>query len=459
MDQRMVHPSRCPPRTSPSRQISRPPMSEKPPCASAFRLASSRSSAPCSLAGTDVDRIAPPGPAAIRSAYGSVLDEAARAVWPAADELVAQLGRSLTGAEDELARRDFERAARQIVERVLQAITDQLPNGIDPLEVSRAVGEECARRQLGLAATCAVAQAAADQLWFQLNRAIGAGNRAASGKLALEAGRYWRCVAGHVDALRAGYRRRSSASRPPAGDATPVPDGSLRELLIETARMTTHDSSIMAVAILGRFADDEARTVEEGLRRAGLRSAWRGGGQLAYGVVVAGPAAADTVLPTLTTSCAGRVGTTPPMPFAKARDAVSIATWTARSLPAGRPGVASAEDRLAAVLIAAAPAVAPLLINRSVGALLGLPAAERRDLLRTVSAVTDADGSPSEASKQLFCHRNTVMYRLRRIRLLTGRGVDTSEDKLSWTLGLLALAIHSEAEHQPVPAVAGPLAG
>jgi DNA-binding PucR family transcriptional regulator len=50
--------------------------------------------------------------------------------------------------------------------------------------------------------------------------------------------------------------------------------------------------------------------------------------------------------------------------------------------------------------------------------------------------VLDADGSPSRAAGALYCHRNTVMYRLARLEALTGRRLSDARDRL-----LLGLAL------------------
>ena len=48
------------------------------------------------------------------------------------------------------------------------------------------------------------------------------------------------------------------------------------------------------------------------------------------------------------------------------------------------------------------------------------------------------DASPTHAAEQLFCHRNTVIYRMKQIESLTGRSLQDPRDKLLLSLGLLA---------------------
>jgi PucR-like helix-turn-helix protein/diguanylate cyclase with GGDEF domain len=57
------------------------------------------------------------------------------------------------------------------------------------------------------------------------------------------------------------------------------------------------------------------------------------------------------------------------------------------------------------------------------GALMDLPAEERTALHRTFTTWTTTRGSIPETAEALFCHPNTVRYRLQRIEHLTGRSV------------------------------------
>ena len=65
----------------------------------------------------------------------------------------------------------------------------------------------------------------------------------------------------------------------------------------------------------------------------------------------------------------------------------------------------------------AAPIASPHILGR----LLAPPEEERRSLLTTLDVWFRSGGSTSDAAAQLHYHRNTVLYRLRRIGELTGR--------------------------------------
>jgi len=70
------------------------------------------------------------------------------------------------------------------------------------------------------------------------------------------------------------------------------------------------------------------------------------------------------------------------------------------------------------------------------GGLAGVPAAERDRLVATVRRFA-VDGAVADTGASLFCHRNTVLNRLRRVAGLTGRDPTVPADA---AVLLLALA-------------------
>jgi purine catabolism regulator len=65
----------------------------------------------------------------------------------------------------------------------------------------------------------------------------------------------------------------------------------------------------------------------------------------------------------------------------------------------------------------------------------------RAELLGTLQAYFDAGNSPSETAGRLHLHRNTVLYRLRRIRELLGRDPDDPQQRLALQLALCARVV------------------
>jgi DNA-binding PucR family transcriptional regulator len=117
--------------------------------------------------------------------------------------------------------------------------------------------------------------------------------------------------------------------------------------------------------------------------------------------------------------------------------AYRLAETVARTLPAGVRRVVPIDERLPEALLSNSPEISSRLVGQSFGRLLELPEEERTVLLETLSAFLAADGSPTRAADALYCHRNTVMHRLRRIESVTGRKVTDARSRLLWQLALL----------------------
>jgi purine catabolism regulator len=72
------------------------------------------------------------------------------------------------------------------------------------------------------------------------------------------------------------------------------------------------------------------------------------------------------------------------------------------------------------------------------GALVAYDRQKHAELMSTLEAYVAAGNSPSETAARLHLHRNTVLYRLRRIRTLLGRDPDNPEERLGLQLALRA---------------------
>lgn len=63
------------------------------------------------------------------------------------------------------------------------------------------------------------------------------------------------------------------------------------------------------------------------------------------------------------------------------------------------------------------------------------------DLLETFACWARAGGDGSRAAEALYCHRNTVFNRLRRLQDLTGRRLSDPVDLVHLTLAVEALRL------------------
>jgi DNA-binding PucR family transcriptional regulator len=90
------------------------------------------------------------------------------------------------------------------------------------------------------------------------------------------------------------------------------------------------------------------------------------------------------------------------------------------------------------LLLVSAPEASKLAAGQILGPVLALPPEEQDSLLSTLDVWFSCHGSTTAAAAQLHYHRNTVLYRLRRIHSLTGRNFSDPIDAAELYVGLRA---------------------
>ncbi|MFD7816952.1 PucR family transcriptional regulator [Streptomyces sp. NPDC059785] len=118
-------------------------------------------------------------------------------------------------------------------------------------------------------------------------------------------------------------------------------------------------------------------------------------------------------------------------------DARRLADTALRTCPR-TGGTVVLEEQLPAALVVSAPNLGAALAERVLGPLLRLDPADRDVLLDTLTAWLSCDGSAQRAAAGLYCHRNTVLNRLRRCEQLTGRSLTRPADLVELSLALSA---------------------
>jgi DNA-binding PucR family transcriptional regulator len=83
------------------------------------------------------------------------------------------------------------------------------------------------------------------------------------------------------------------------------------------------------------------------------------------------------------------------------------------------------------------------------GPVLELGEADRETLLNTLATWLDGGGSASRAAGYLYCHRNTVFNRLRRVEQLTSRSLQRPWDVVELALALQAVRLTGERTATP----------
>ncbi|MBW1596080.1 CdaR family transcriptional regulator [Streptomyces sp. JJ38] len=203
--------------------------------------------------------------------------------------------------------------------------------------------------------------------------------------------------------------------------------------------IATGDPVACVVACFDGTVDEPIRGAEERLERLGATSYWHVRGDVHVGLVATAVLGVDGLVRALRPAAAGRaVVAASADGLAGFALAYRLAAGAADTMPRGRAEVISVTERLPEVLLGASPEVTALLLEETVAPLLAQPPQQAAVLLDTLRALIAHHGSPTHAAEQLFCHRNTVIYRLRQIEQLTGRSLQDPRDRLLLALGELA---------------------
>lgn len=201
----------------------------------------------------------------------------------------------------------------------------------------------------------------------------------------------------------------------------------------------TDETVLCVVAPFSDPLDEPLRAPEDRLERAGIVSHWHVRGGNYFGLVSRGGLTVRDVVDQLTPCVAGRVGLAHCAEgLAGFASAYQLASRAAESLPRGAHQLVALADRLPEVLLAGSPEVVPVLVAETVGPILNQQPQLAETLLETLAALLAHDGSPTHAAQALYCHRNTVIYRMKQIESITGRNLARAHDKFELTLGLLA---------------------
>lgn len=118
----------------------------------------------------------------------------------------------------------------------------------------------------------------------------------------------------------------------------------------------------------------------------------------------------------------------------RARELAEVALSTCN----GDGRIARLEDRLAAGFVRSHPDLARELLDTVLGRVLALGGGDGPVLMDTLDVWLDCDGNAGRAADRLYCHRNTVFNRLRRLERMTERRLDRPRDLVELSLALEA---------------------
>jgi PucR C-terminal helix-turn-helix domain/GGDEF-like domain len=182
--------------------------------------------------------------------------------------------------------------------------------------------------------------------------------------------------------------------------------------------------------------------VKDALLQAGIGSAWRLAPDVEAGIIsMRTPQSLSLVVDELRAPRV-RVGmSTRFTSLAETPHALHLARLTLASLPSSAPAVGQFDDSPLAALSAASPQTARDVATSVLGEILNLPADDRETLLSTLKAWFDASGSAVNTAERLFCHANTVRYRIRRLETYLRRSLADPRDVADIRAAIIALRV------------------
>ncbi|MFC9552763.1 PucR family transcriptional regulator [Rhodococcus sp. NPDC056960] len=313
------------------------------------------------------------------------------------------------------------------------------------LEAARAAGQLKAEQGVPLAALLHAFRLGGRLIWDELmNRSEG---RATNALLDMAA-QVWALVDVYSDSAAEAYREtadmraredaesRGRLIRTLFGDHTANPAGAADAL--RTFRIP--ENSTFVVVSVEAAAPSAADVVQSDLRGVGVDSVWDSEVDGRIGLLwAAGAEVLEPALDVLGRTGHGRIGVS--SVFGRpggTSDAVEQARIARRC--AGHAGgpITRYESVPVSLLLVSVPDAGKLASSQILGPVLALPAEEQDSLLATLDAWFSCRGSTTAAATQLHYHRNTVLYRLRRIHTLTGRDFSDPIDAAELYVGLRA---------------------
>lgn len=341
-------------------------------------------------------------------------------------------------------------SCREHTRRGVRTMAGLAEPGDEAVHVWRETGRVRARQGVPMDAVLRAYSTGSRALWEGLLDRAQRGDLDVDEQVLLLAGQaVWRALDAQTATMAQAYRREEARlHRRDLQRQQSLLDGLVEgrgadPLFAQDARdglgISDDDVLVCVVAPIDDPMDEPLKAPHDRLDRSGIVSHWHVRGGAYFGVVAAAGRSLDDVAQMLQPCVTGRVGVADVCEgLAGLATAYRLASRAAGTLPAGSRALVTLTERLPEVLIAGSPEVVPTLLASTLDPVLAMPTPQADLLLDTLAALLAADGSPTHAATALFCHRNTVIYRLRQLESLTHRKLHDPRDKLLLSLALLA---------------------
>lgn len=196
----------------------------------------------------------------------------------------------------------------------------------------------------------------------------------------------------------------------------PVSDSRTTWEIAQLLDMPYRGSFLVVVAEAAALGSLSLPGIEDRLSVLDVTSAWRMQADFEVGVLSCARRSPSEVIDALQAAATARVGISPG--YCRLEDtprAMRYARAALESMPEGRAEVRQLDDTPLAELAMGSLDTTRRVVRRVLGNVLCLPEDERTTLLDTAAAWLNAGGSARDAARTLYCHENTVRYRMRRL--------------------------------------------
>ncbi|NIJ13145.1 DNA-binding CsgD family transcriptional regulator [Saccharomonospora amisosensis] len=367
------------------------------------------------------------------------------------DELVADILAENPGYHDAalVTLAELRRSCRTNLERILQLLGDTVPSGDEPLDAARTTGSRRAEQRVPLDSVLRSFRLGGRVLWRGLVRTGKEDHRVDRDQLLDVATTVWTVVDEASSAVAQAYREtelqlsRLDDHRRHAlvGDLLRGRgrDAGFAQRAATELGLPGRSDYLVFVASMAADGMPGLAMPQDALASYGVRSVWQPRDRTTVGLVALQGREPSTVLDLLRGGVRAGVGVSPAVAgLAEVGVGHDLALLALRTLPACEAGFAVLDERLPEALVARSPELAERLLRGVLGPLLRLTPSERDVLLPTLAVWLETNRSAAATASRLYCHRNTVLNRLRRLEGLLGTSLHDHRAGLALSLAVLA---------------------
>jgi DNA-binding PucR family transcriptional regulator len=375
------------------------------------------------------------------------------------DKQVSEIGAELAGRVEELGRDivatvradiDFYKNTRVVTDDdLLTTSTETIRFVFDGLEAGRpfdtspaaATGSKRAADNVPLPAVMDAYRVASHYIWDAMSElASWQPSRISREALIRATARLWQAQDLYTDAMTNAYRQQAmqqvledEAERAALAEALLegriFDDRTIWEIA-ELLRLPSRGPYLVIAAESPVVGKQAVRGIAGMLSSVDVSSAWRLLPDLQIGIAHIGSKTAhDALLALLGRVATTRVGVSPPFDnLAETAQALRYARIALTARDASGGNVTVFDDSVLGVAAVSAPEVTSKLADIVLGPFADLSADEKDVLFTTFRTWVDHDGSLPKTAAALYCHPNTVRYRLRRVEERSGRSLTVPRD-------------------------------